>query len=327
MSPAAGRARPGAIVLAVAFGLVLVGASAWRQGWFTPTGHLFVDLPTAGGVQVGTDVKLKGFKIGEVDRMSMSSNLEVQVRLRIDQERLDLLPVGTRAKVARDSPLAARHIELLVERPGGQRLASQAKVPLATGAEIDDVMASVKLTVDRLAVIAEKVAPVIDDVRQLTAEAAGQKDTLRQSVLVSVKQLEASTAGLQTMTQRLADLVGKADGDRERVVTQLTGVLERANASVASTTRLLSEAEARVPGTLQDLQALIASSRLASADLQKLLQELRRDLPDTVQKGRSMAADAQEITQGLKETWPLSSVTGRSPPGGADFDSHGGARP
>lgn len=315
------------IALAVVFGLLLVGASAWRQGWFTPTGHLFVDLPTAGGVQVGTDVKLKGFKIGEVDRMSMSPNLEVQVRLRIEQHRLDLLPVGTQAKVMRDSPLAARHIELLVDRPGGQRLASEAKVPLATGAEIDDVVASVKLTVDRLAVIAEKVAPVIDDVRQLTAEAAAQKDTVRQSVLVSVKQLESATAGVQQMTHRLADLVGKADGDRERVVTQLTGVLERANASVASTTRLLSEAEARVPGTLQDLQALIASSRQASADLQKLLQELRRDLPDTVQKGRSMAADAQEITTGLKETWPLSTVTGRSPPSGAHFDSHGGARP
>lgn len=315
------------IALAVVFGLLLVGASAWRQGWFTPTGHLFVDLPTAAGVQVGTDVKLKGFKIGEVDRMSMSPNLEVQVRLRIEQHRLDLLPVGTQAKVMRDSPLAARHIELLVDRPGGQRLASEAKVPLATGAEIDDVVASVKLTVDRLAVIAEKVAPVIDDVRQLTAEAAAQKDTVRQSVLVSVKQLESATAGVQQMTHRLADLVGKADGDRERVVTQLTGVLERANASVASTTRLLSEAEARVPGTLQDLQALIASSRQASADLQKLLQELRRDLPDTVQKGRSMAADAQEITTGLKETWPLSTVTGRSPPSGAHFDSHGGARP
>ena len=315
------------IALAVVFGLLLVGASAWRQGWFTPTGHLFVDLPTAGGVQVGTDVKLKGFKIGEVDRMSMSPNLEVQVRLRIEQHRLDLLPVGTQAKVMRDSPLAARHIELLVDRPGGQRLASEARVPLAAGAEIDDVVASVKLTVDRLAVIAEKVAPVIDDVRQLTAEAAAQKDTVRQSVLVSVKQLESATAGVQQMTHRLADLVGKADGDRERVVTQLTGVLERANASVASTTRLLSEAEARVPGTLQDLQALIASSRQASADLQKLLQELRRDLPDTVQKGRSMAADAQEITTGLKETWPLSTVTGRSPPSGAHFDSHGGARP
>ena len=315
------------IALAVVFGLLLVGASAWRQGWFTPTGHLFVDLPTAGGVQVGTDVKLKGFKIGEVDRMSMSPNLEVQVRLRIEQHRLDLLPVGTQAKVMRDSPLAARHIELLVDRPGGQRLASEARVPLAAGAEIDDVVASVKLTVDRLAVIAEKVAPVIDDVRQLTAEAAAQKDTVRQSVLVSVKQLESATAGVQQMTHRLADLVGKADGDRERVVTQLTGVLERANASVASTTRLLSEAEARVPGTLQDLQALIASSRQASADLQKLLQELRRDLPDTVQKGQSMAADAQEITTGLKETWPLSTVTGRSPPSGAHFDSHGGARP
>ncbi|MEN9627702.1 MAG: hypothetical protein RJA10_929 [Pseudomonadota bacterium] len=327
MSPSAARARFWSVGLALAFGVLLFGASAWRQGWFTPTGHLFIDLPTAGGVQVGTDVKLKGFKIGAVDRMSMSSNLDVQVRLRISQERLDLLPATTRAKVARDSPLAARHIELLVDRPGGQRLASNARVPLAAGAEIDDVMAIVKLTVDRLAVISEKVAPVIDDFRQLTAEAVGQKDAVRQSLLVSIRQLEASTAGMQQMSHRLADLVGKADGDRERVFTQLNAVLERANTSVASTARLLSEAETRVPATLQDLQALTASSRQASADLQKLMQDLSRDLPDTVQKGRSTAADVQDITSGLKETWPVSAVTGRSPPRRVDFDSHGGAKP
>ena len=67
------RRNPGRfwLMLAVVSALVLMGLSAWRQGWFTPTTSVFVELPGASGVQIGTPVRLKGFKIGSVDAIEL----------------------------------------------------------------------------------------------------------------------------------------------------------------------------------------------------------------------------------------------------------------
>lgn len=321
------RTARASAIAAVLLGLALVLGSAWRQGWFTPTGHLFVDLPSGAGLQAGTAVKLRGFKIGEVDRMAIEPDLVVRARLRIDQDWLSLLPAATRARVTRDGPLAARHIELLVDRPQGARLAAGARVPLAPGAEIDDVVSSVKLAVDRLALLADKAAPVLDDVRQLSAEFAGQRTELRRSAMASLQHLEAAGQGLRDTAARLAQLAGQADGDRERLVTQLGGVLQRLDESTRSTARLLADAETQVPPTLQNLRELVSGSRQASADLQQLLRELSRDLPATARAGRRAADDAQDITQGLRRSWPLSGVAPPPPAELPPFDSHGGPRP
>ncbi|MBC7378284.1 MAG: MCE family protein, partial [Burkholderiaceae bacterium] len=73
------RKNPGHtwLALAIVAAILLALTSAWRQGWFTPTSHVFIELDSASGVQIGTPVRLKGFKIGEVDEISLEKTLSV----------------------------------------------------------------------------------------------------------------------------------------------------------------------------------------------------------------------------------------------------------
>ena len=84
------RKNPGHawLALAIVAAVFLVLTSAWRQGWFTPTAHVYIEVSGASGIQAGTPVRLKGFKIGEVDDIKLEKNLIVRVRLRIETEKM-----------------------------------------------------------------------------------------------------------------------------------------------------------------------------------------------------------------------------------------------
>ena len=47
------------LALAMVFAVVLVLTSAWRQGWFTPTSHVYLEISGANGIQWGTPVDRK----------------------------------------------------------------------------------------------------------------------------------------------------------------------------------------------------------------------------------------------------------------------------
>ena len=119
-----GRKNPGHTWLAMAIvaAILLTLTSAWRQGWFTPTSHIYIELAGASGVQLGTPVRLKGFKIGEVDDIRLEKNLSVRVRLRLETEKMELIGANASAKFGRDSPIAGKYIELMPGAREGQRL-------------------------------------------------------------------------------------------------------------------------------------------------------------------------------------------------------------
>ena len=123
------------LALAIVAAVFLVLTSAWRQGWFTPTSHVYIEVAGASGIQAGTQVRLKGFKIGEVDDIKLEKNLSVRVRLRIETEKMELLGANASAKFGRDSPIAGKFIELLPGAREGQRLAGGQTLPVDAGNE------------------------------------------------------------------------------------------------------------------------------------------------------------------------------------------------
>ena len=153
------RRNPGRfwLALAVISAIILMGLSAWRQGWFTPMSHVYVELPGASGVQIGTPVRLKGFKIGDVDDIELDPQLNVRARLRIVSERMPLLAEDASARFGRDGPIGGKYIELLAGDRQAKRLAQGAMLPMDVGNEIEDVMGTVKVAVEKLAVLFPKV--------------------------------------------------------------------------------------------------------------------------------------------------------------------------
>lgn len=309
------RRNPGRfwLFLACACALVLMGLSAWRQGWFTPTSQLYVDLPGAVGVQVGTLVKLKGFKIGEVDEIDLQPNLNVKVRLRIVEERLELLGEDASAKFGRDGPIGGKFIEILPGSRAGKRLAANATLAMDSGNELEDVMATVKVAIEKLAVAISKVEPILDDTKKLTGEAAAMRQDIRSSVGNVLANMEAMSSQLKRMGEGAATVAGKMDADRQALVADMKKILTQADIAATSARQSLQTLEKDLPPLLSTTQAVLGQTkeatenvRASTADMRQIIQEARQDIPPTVRAARVAAQDAAQITQGIKSAWPVS---------------------
>jgi phospholipid/cholesterol/gamma-HCH transport system substrate-binding protein len=327
------RGNPGRfwLILAVVSGLVLMGLSAWRQGWFTPTAHLYVELPGAVGVQVGTPVKLKGFKIGEIDNIDLEPNLNVKVRMRVVQERLKLISVAASAKFGRDGPISGKFIDIVPGTLEGKRIEADATLPMDSGNELEDVMGTVKVAIEKLASAIAKVEPILDDTKKLTGEASEMRKDVRQSVTTVLANMEAMSGQFKRMGDSAASVAGKIDGDRKALVGDVQKILTQANAAAESARVALRTLEQDLPqvtdktkATLDNARDATSNVKQSTADVQQIIREARQDLPPTVRAARAATQDAAEITEGIKRSWPVRNMVTPEPDGHVGLDGFEG---
>jgi phospholipid/cholesterol/gamma-HCH transport system substrate-binding protein len=309
------RKNPGRfwLILAVLSAIVLMGLSAWRQGWFTPMTHVFVELPGASGVQIGTPVRLKGFKIGDVNDIELDPQLNVRARLRIVSERMPLLGQDASARFGRDGPIGGKFIELLPGDRAGARLAQGAMLPMDVGNELEDVMGTVKVAVEKLAVAIGKMEPILDDTKKLTGEAAEMRKDIRSSVTTVLANMEAMSGQLKSMGNSAGNVAQRLDKDSVALMQDISKITGQAEAAAVSARNSLAVLEKDMPPTLDKVKEALTSVqssaenvRLITQDVRQMVTDIKGDVPPAVRAARTAAQDAAVITEGAKKTWPIS---------------------
>ncbi len=318
--PATSTARAGRLWLMVAMlaAAGLLSLSAWRQGWFTPTADVYLDLPHVSGVQAGTPVKLKGFKIGEVDEVSLQPSLNVRVRLRIAQAKLELLGTDATARFGRDGPIGGKYIEITPGTRQGPRLEAGRTVPVDVTGDFEDVMATVKTAVEKLTLVLAKVDPILDDTRKVTGEVAAARQSFRASADAIVSNFQALSVQLRQAGETASGMATDLRQDRKALVAEARNVLLQAEAATASARAALKAAET-------DLPVVLANMREISADTRHIVGEARQALPPLVRSGRTAADNAAELSDGLKRSWPLSTLVKPAVDGNLPLDGFEGA--
>lgn len=321
--------HPGRIWLIVALfaALGLGMLSAWRQGWYTPTEHVFVVLPAANGVQVGMPVKVKGFVIGEVDEVGLQDNLDVRVGMRLASAKMALLRADAKVRFGRDGPIGAKYIDLHPGTPGGARLPAGAMLPLDAGTEIEDIMATVKTGVEKLTRTLEKLDPILDDTRKLTAEAAAMREEVRGTLSATLKEIQGMSGELRQTSVSARALVGNVDTDRARLVGDVRKLLEQAQGTATEVRATVHTVQSELAPSLKLARELLVDVRATGADVRRMIGEARGDVPALVRSGRSAAQDAADLTQGLKQTWPLSTLAKPAEAGALPLSGYEGGAP
>lgn len=317
------RRNPGRfwLILALISALVLMGISAWRQGWFTPMTYVFVELPGASGVQIGTPVRLKGFKIGDVDDIELDPQLNVRARLRIVRERMPLLAEDASARFGRDGPIGGKYIELLAGDRQAKRLAQGAMLPMDVGNEIEDVMGTVKVAVEKLAVAIGKMEPILDDTKKLTGEAAEMRKDIRASVTTVLANMEAMSGQLKAMGDSAGNVAQRLDKDSVALMQDVRKITDQAEAAATSARNSLAALEKDMPPTLDKVKEALTSVqssaenvKVITQDVRQMVSEIKGDVPPAVRAARAAAQDAAVITDGAKKTWPISSFVKNADP-------------
>ena len=272
MTPTASPRRPGPqslVFLAGAVGLLglFVVGIARAGNWLTPSVRLQFRTLDAAGLQAGMAVRISGFAVGQVRRILLQPDAQVQVELELRDPYRSMVGRRSRAELAQTGLLGDRYIAITPDP------AAVGQPPIGDGETL--VFTS---------------RPDLDD---LLAEVASSRIPLQRAV----------SSGLNLAERRVPRSLDQLDrtlGATRRLATRLEADAQRSsselNRTLAATRQLAERLEGRADGTAADLSALIRRLESTETQTRPLLLQTLRELT-------TMASTTNRLVKTLNESW------------------------
>jgi phospholipid/cholesterol/gamma-HCH transport system substrate-binding protein len=312
------------LVVAVLALVGAIGVLAWQQGLFTRTMDVVFYAGTADGMNKGMAVKLVGFKVGSVDAISVTPDLRVRVDVRIDEKYRNVIDGDAVIRLAKEGLIGGNVLEV---RPG-----SGDKGPIANGAllkyEREPALdAAVTALVDQ-------IAPVIADVKQVTAFLASPEGDFRQAIGNANRAAAAlveTRADLKKLIASLSEGFERGEKQVAAVLDTTNGLLRDTRGSVAVLDGSLRRIDAALPGITTKMDQSLENLRVASEAIRGVatgqLPGLVGDAGMLVSEGGALVSDTNEIVRGARQSWPVRNLVPPRQELRLRLDSGGGLSP
>lgn len=247
---------------------------------------------TAVGIYAGSDVRVLGVKVGEVDSVRAEGT---QVRTVLTVDRGVHVPAGAEAVAVAPSLVADRYVQLTPAYTSGPAMPSGAVIPAertATPMELDKIYDSIRKLADDLGpdglnkdgalsrllkTGAENLRGNGQDIRTTTERMAQAAKTLSGSQ----QDLFATIRGLQTFTTMLKTNDGQVR-QAERQLADVAGFLAADRHELDAALKALAAALARVKVFIHDNRAQVAGNVRKLAKITELLVKQRRSLAEAL---------------------------------------------
>jgi phospholipid/cholesterol/gamma-HCH transport system substrate-binding protein len=257
------------VVIAVA--VVVAGALAIAWPWRTPQRTLTAHFTRAVGITAGSDVRILGVKVGQVESVTPEGRT---VRVVMHYDAGWPIPAGAQAVIVPPSIVSDRYVQLTPAYGGGPALPDKADVPAdrtAAPLEIDDIYQA------------------LDEFNQALGPKGANKDGALSDVIATGR------ANLDGNGQNLHDALGNlsktlttlANGRQDIFGTvanlqQFTTALAESDQQVREFNQRLADVAEQLAGERDELAAALRSLATALADVTAFIRDNRQALTSNV---------------------------------------------
>lgn len=281
------------VVVAFAFLVVVVVLIGKENDLFSSKYELGFTVPKGTGFTRGMAVKLSGFRIGRIKSISLNESAQVDIVLQIARKY--------QKWIRRDS-----HVQLLKEGLVGETV-----VEVSVGSSSQPVLQeNEKLTfiktkgLDELAdEIAEKVKPVLNDVREIISYVNDPQGDVKQSL----RNINTLTRGLETTREHADNLLVDVRADAKEVSAKLSTVLDDTSRTVGKLEKPISELDRKLPSILEKVENTMENAENASGDLKAMTEQVRPKVPNLLEQTEIAVEGANSVLDAIKGIWPISS--------------------
>jgi phospholipid/cholesterol/gamma-HCH transport system substrate-binding protein len=129
-----------------------------QQNLFGSTFHITSTFKTVSGLQVGNNVRFSGINIGTVEDIQLINDSSVVVKLVIKDEVRQFIKTDARASIGSEGLMGDKVLTISPGNNSNRIIADNGKIASIDAIEMDDIMKSVKKSVDNAGVISEELA-------------------------------------------------------------------------------------------------------------------------------------------------------------------------
>lgn len=283
--------------------IALATGVAVKQGIFVSKTRLHFIAEHGAGFAPGMQVRFSGFRIGVVDKVSLTEDAKVDVEFLVESQYIKWIKPDSTAQMLQDGLMGDYYLEMMGGSPNIPPVAEGDKVNFAPAQSLADIAHDLK----------NRTIPIIDSVQTTLDYVNDPKGDIQQT-MANVRQLTAELRETRVSVDQLLRRVdGLADKEVRATIDQAGRLLIRAD-SVAS------EVQSRLPAVLDSAASSMASlevtAREASAmatTLRSALDESAPRLPSLIRNGDDLVRDSRDTLQGLQQSWPLNRMLTPAP--------------
>ncbi|MFE9993442.1 MCE family protein [Streptomyces avermitilis] len=261
--------------VAVATALALVAALTYVLWPRSESVHVTAYFPRTVGIYPGSDVRVLGVRIGEVEKITPEGD-RVRVELKYDEGRR--VPADSKAAIINSSVVSDRYVQLLPVYRKGPVLRNGAVIPetrTAVPVELDRVFGSLHTTADALGPQGANKDGSLSRLLGVSADNLdGQGENLNQTV-------EDLSQAVTTLSDGRKDLFGTV-----RNLQVFTAALSADDKSVRSFNTGLAEVAGQLAGERKDLADALKNLGTALGDVSAFVKNNKKSLNSNV-KGLS----------------------------------------
>ena len=146
----------------VIIGLVLFIGTIYfvgkQQNLFGSTFRLKTQFKTVSGLEEGNNVRFSGITIGTVKSIDLITDTSVMVELTIKKDVQQFIKTDATASIGSDGLMGDKVLTISPGTPGSGIVKADGQIRSKTAIEMEDVMSSVKATVDNAGIITAQLA-------------------------------------------------------------------------------------------------------------------------------------------------------------------------
>ncbi|MGW7239567.1 MCE family protein [Streptomyces sp. NPDC054804] len=258
--------------VAVVTALALVAALTYVLWPRSESVHVTAYFPRTVGIYPGSDVRVLGVRIGEVEKITPEGD-RVRVELKYDEGRK--VPADAKAAIINSSVVSDRYVQLLPVYRTGPVLRNGAVIPetrTAVPVELDRIFDSLHTTADALGPQGANKDGSLSRLLGVSADNLdGQGENLNRTV-------EDLSQAVTTLSDGRTDLFGTV-----RNLQVFTAALAADDKSVRSFNTSLAEVAGQLAGERKDLADALKNLGTALGDVSAFVKNNKKSLTSNVQ--------------------------------------------
>jgi len=264
-----------------------------RQGIFRQTTSLGFVANSAQDISKGQSVKIAGFRVGSVEEITLQPDGSVAVQLEIDADYMRFVTLDATVELRKEGFVGGATLEILPGTDKTRLAADQATLQFSRAEGLTAVANSLR----------DKLVPVLDDIKTITATLADPKSGLS----ASLGKVRDTAGSLQTLLQTGNQQLGA-------VGKSAVHTLDKAQDDLGRAGQTIETINTRLPALLTKTQDILNH-------VENLAAEAKTTLPPTLKNANNTVADVNEIVSGAKNAWPIKSLLDSKEPGSPIIDS------
>lgn len=273
----AARGKSRAFVFGALFLFVaLLLAVLIKQNYFSQTTTLYFFTPNALGMNVGMAVKFVGFKVGQIERISMEPQAQVKVALSLNNEYIHLINRDAKARLIKEGLIGESVVEIVPSDSKARQVAQNDVLAFERGRDFAELAES----------LVGQVQPILADVKKITAAVSDADQDIRESI--------------RNANQVSAELV--------KTSRQLNLLINNGNQTLSDVHHSVGVVDAALPRMVSDVEVSLNNLQATTADIRKMTAPPSGQVPRLLNNSNVLIRDSRDIVGAAKRAWPVSAI-------------------